>query len=211
MSVGSVRQGVRTGASASEAPFRVAGVGTVMAGNSAADLDAFDAVVWDLDGTLVELDVNWDRVAADVTATFESAGVDADGIDLWGMLDLADRSDLRSQVEAVIAGHERTGARDSARLPGADSLGRADAEAVCSLNCESACRVALDTHGLAPHVDAVVGRDTVATRKPDPEPLLEAVRRLGADPGNAIFVGDSPRDAEAADRAGVAFRYADGA
>ena len=182
-----------------------------MTEDSTADFDAFDAVVWDLDGTLVELDVNWDRVAADVTATFESAGIDAAGIDLWSMLDLADRSDLRDEVEAVIAEYERTGARGSARLPGADTLGRADAEAVCSLNCESACRVALDTHGLTPHVDAVVGRDTVATRKPDPEPLLEAIRRLDADPGDAVFVGDSPRDAEAAERAGVAFRYADGA
>ena len=176
---------------------------------STADLDAFDATVWDLDGTLVRLRVDWDRVADDVTATFESAGVDADGIDLWAMLDLADRSGLRADVEAVIADHERTGARESDRLPSADSVGEADAEAVCSLNCESSCRVALDTHGLTPHIDAVVGRDTVATRKPDPEPLLEALRRLGAAPEDAVFVGDSPRDAEAADRAGVVFRHVD--
>ncbi|MBB6645335.1 HAD family hydrolase [Halobellus ruber] len=180
-----------------------------MTTGSVPDLDAFDAVVWDLDGTLVQLQVDWDRVASDVTATFESAGIDAAGIDLWEMLNLADRTDLREEVEAVIAEHERTGAAASDRLPCADALGRADAEAVCSLNCETACRVALDTHGLAPHVDAVVGRDTVATRKPDPEPLLEALRRLDRSPDDALFVGDSPRDAEAAERAGVAFRYVD--
>ena len=173
------------------------------------DLDAFDTVVWDLDGTLVHLRVDWDRVADDVTTTFESAGIDAGGRNLWEMLNLADRSDLRDEVETVIGDHERTGARESDRLPSADALGRADAEAVCSLNCEAACRVALDAHDLSSHVDAVVGRDTVATRKPDPEPLLEAIRRLDADPGDAVFVGDSPRDAEAAERAGVAFRYVD--
>lgn len=179
--------------------------------NGVADgFDAFDAVVWDLDGTLVQLQVNWDHVADDVTAVFESAGVDAAGIDLWEMLDLADRSDLRSEVETVIADHERTGAVDSDRLPFADTVGRAGAEAVCSLNCEAACRVALDTHGIASHIDAVVGRDTVTTRKPDPEPLLEALRRIDTSPDDAVFVGDSPRDAEAAERAGVAFRYADG-
>jgi len=181
-----------------------------MTNGSAPGLEAFDAVVWDLDGTLVRLRVDWDRVADDVVATFEAAGIDAAGIDLWEMLDLADESDLRGEVEAVIAEHERVGARESGRLPFADALGHADAEAVCSLNCEAACRVALDTHGLTPHIDAVVGRDTVPTRKPDPEPLLEALRRLDADPGEAVFVGDSPRDAEAAERAGVAFRYVDG-
>jgi phosphoglycolate phosphatase len=193
----------------SEAPFRVGVVGEVLMDRSTADLDAFDAVVWDLDGTLVRLRVDWDRVADDVAAAFESAGVDAGGIDLWAMLDLADRSDLREDVEAVIADHERTGARESDRLPSADNVGRAGTEAVCSLNCESSCRVALDTHGLTPHIDAVVGRDTVATRKPDPEPLLEALRRLDTPPEDAVFVGDSPRDAEAAERAGVAFRYVD--
>ena len=181
-----------------------------MTTGSDSDLDAFDAVVWDLDGTLVHLRVDWDRVAADVTAVFESAGIDTEGKDLWDLLDLADRSALREDVEAVISEHERTGARDSDRLPSADAVGRADAEAVCSLNCEAACRVALDTHELTPHIDAVVGRDTVATRKPDPEPLLEALRRLDAAPAEAVFVGDSPRDAETADRAGVAFRYVDG-
>ncbi len=180
-----------------------------MTDGSATDLDAYDAVVWDLDGTLVHLRVNWDHVAHDVTAVFDSAGIDAAGIDLWEMLDLADRSDLREEVETVIADHERTGARNSDRLTSADAVGRADAEAVCSLNCEAACRVALDTHGLSSHIDAVVGRDTVTTRKPDPEPLLEALRRLDADPGDAVFVGDSPRDAAAAERAGVAFRYVD--
>jgi phosphoglycolate phosphatase len=182
-----------------------------MTNGSTSDLDAFDAVVWDLDGTLVHLRVNWDRVADDVTAVFESAGVDAAGKDLWEMLDLADDADLRGEVEAVIAEHERTGARESDRLSSADAVGRADTEAVCSLNCESACQVALETHELTPHIDAVVGRDTVATRKPDPEPLLDALRRLDAEPADAVFVGDSPRDAETADRAGVAFRYVDGA
>jgi len=182
-----------------------------MTNGSASDLDAFDAVVWDLDGTLVHLRVNWDHVAEDVTAVFESAGIDAGGKDLWDLLDLADGSGLREDVEAVIAEHERTGARESDRLPSADAVGRADTEAVCSLNCESACRAALDTHELTPHIDAVVGRDTVATRKPDPKPLLEALRRLDIAPAEAVFVGASPRDAETADRAGVAFRYVDGA
>jgi phosphoglycolate phosphatase len=171
------------------------------------DDEAFDAVVWDLDGTLVHLTVDWEAVADDAEATFRSAGVDADGMDLWSMLDLADAEGMREDVEAVIADHEREGARRSTRLACADRMGSFDAEGVCSLNCEAACRVALDAHDLTPHADAVVGRDSVATRKPDPEPLLETLRRLDAAPEEAVFVGDSRRDELTAERAGVAFRY----
>jgi len=45
----------------------------------------------------------------------------------------------------------------------------------------------------------------VATHKPDPEPLLATLEDLGVEPANALFVGDSPRDKETAERAGVAF------
>jgi phosphoglycolate phosphatase len=172
-------------------------------------LEEFDAVVWDLDGTLVHLPVDWEVVTGDVVTVFENAGIDAAGSDLWELLELADESGLRDDVESVIAGHERDGAQRSERLPLADSVGQFRAEGVCSLNCEDACRTALDVHRLDPHVDAVVGRDTVATRKPDPEPLLETLRQIDAAPDDAVFVGDSRRDEEAARRAGVAFRYVD--
>jgi hypothetical protein len=46
-------------------------------------LSEFEAVVWDLDGTLVQLSVNWDIVAADVAEVFQTAGIDIGGIDLW--------------------------------------------------------------------------------------------------------------------------------
>ncbi|MDS0294665.1 HAD family hydrolase [Halogeometricum luteum] len=170
----------------------------------------YDAVVWDLDGTLVHLAVNWDAVAAEAEETFRAAGVDAGGMDLWAMLDLADEHGMRDDVEAVVADHERDGARRSARLASADRVGAFDREGVCSLNCEDACRLALDAHDLTAGVDAVVGRDTVATRKPDPEPLLETLRRIDADPADAVFVGDSRRDEVTAERANVAFRYVDG-
>ena len=173
------------------------------------DLDGFDVVVYDLDGTLVDLAVDWDLVASEAAAVFRDAGVDVSGVDLWEMLDLAAEHGLGADVEAVLADHERDGAYASTRLELADGV--ADLRGpvgVCSLNCEDAVRIALDTHSLAPDVDAVVGRDTVATRKPDPEPLVETLRRLDADPDDAVFVGDSERDERTAEAAGVAFRYA---
>lgn len=176
------------------------------------NLESYDAVVYDLDGTLISLAVDWNRVAADAAAVFEAAGVDVSGADLWSMLDLAADHGLSADVEAVIADHECRGAERSERLALSERLAdHAGPVGVCSLNAERAVRLALDAHGIADHVDAVLGRDSVATRKPDPEPLLATLDAIGGDPDAAVFVGDSERDAVTAERAGVAFRYVDGA
>jgi phosphoglycolate phosphatase len=170
-------------------------------------LDSYDAVVYDLDGTLVRLVVDWDAVARDAVDRFDEHGVDAAGYDLWTMLDLADEAGLRDELESVIAGHEREGARTSDRLPLADRVSTHDVPVgVCSLNCEASVRIALETHGLSEWVASVVGRDTVATRKPDPEPLLATLLGVDVPPERAVFVGDSPRDRTTAERAGTAYR-----
>ena len=51
--------------------------------------------------------------------------------------------------------------------------------------------------------DAVVGGDETERHKPDPEPLLLAAERLGADPAETAYVGDSPFDVRAAKAAGM--------
>src|SRR5581483_11228159 len=52
--------------------------------------------------------------------------------------------------------------------------------------------------------EVLVGGDETERHKPDPEPLLLALDRLGAAPADAAYVGDSPYDMEAA-RAGGLF------
>lgn len=53
------------------------------------------------------------------------------------------------------------------------------------------------------HADALVGADDTLRHKPDPDPILEALRRLGTAPERAAYVGDSPFDIQAARAAGV--------
>ncbi|WP_248897241.1 HAD family hydrolase [Haloplanus halobius] len=167
-----------------------------------------DTVVYDLDGTLVRLAVNWNAAARDATATFADAGVAVDDADLWSLFEMAPEYGVAEELEATLAAHEHRGAERSFRLPLADYVANHGAPiGVCSLNAEAACRRALDRHDLSSHVDAVVGRDSLTTRKPDPEPLLTTIARLGGDPDAALFVGDSESDAVTADRAGVAFAH----
>jgi phosphoglycolate phosphatase len=171
------------------------------------------ARVYDLDGTLVRLRTDWRAAERAVRAVFEDApvSVETDSKGVWELFDVAEAHGLEEAVERRVAEYEREGARNAVRLPAADELDDLSLPVgVCSLNCEAACRIALETHDLADHVDVVVGRDTVAERKPHPEPLLAAVRDLAATPDAVLFVGDSESDAVCADRAGTRFAYVDG-
>ncbi|MES2641559.1 MAG: HAD-IA family hydrolase [Myxococcota bacterium] len=61
---------------------------------------------------------------------------------------------------------------------------------------EAFSRVIADRLDLARYFPIVIGGDTLSVRKPDPAPLLEALRRLGSDAG--VMVGDGPADVGAA-------------
>jgi pyrophosphatase PpaX len=51
--------------------------------------------------------------------------------------------------------------------------------------------------------DVVVAHEDTERHKPDPDPVLFAVERLGAEPSAAAYVGDSPFDINAAKAAGA--------
>ena len=169
--------------------------------------DDVEAVVYDLDGTLVRLTVDWRAVEADIAEVLRGEGVDPTGLDAWAMLDAAEGAAVESEVESLIAAAERDGARQSRRLAFADEIETDRPIGVCSLNCEEACRIALEKHDLDGVMGSVIGRDSVPERKPAPEPLLAAVEELGATPERTLFVGDSAGDEEAAERAGTRFSY----
>lgn len=52
------------------------------------------------------------------------------------------------------------------------------------------CRAVLEREGLAPLLDTVVVSDEVGWRKPAPVIFETALRRIGVNPGEALFVGD---------------------
>ncbi len=51
----------------------------------------------------------------------------------------------------------------------------------------------------------IVAVEDVVQRKPHPEPLLTAIKRLGVMSKEAVYIGDSPVDGEAAKAAGMRF------
>ncbi|WP_245304209.1 phosphoglycolate phosphatase [Hoeflea olei] len=76
--------------------------------------------------------------------------------------------------------------------------------AVVTNKPEAFTREILSHFGLQSHVHAVVGGDTGPARKPAPDMLLHALKQLRTGTGNAVMVGDSPADIDAAKAAGIA-------
>jgi len=61
----------------------------------------------------------------------------------------------------------------------------------------------LEALDLLKHFDYVAGADTASAKKPSPIPVLHVLSRFDTLPEEALFIGDSIYDMEAAQAAGV--------
>jgi pyrophosphatase PpaX len=75
--------------------------------------------------------------------------------------------------------------------------------AVVTSKTEMLARRGLEHVGLIQYFSAIIGCDSCSRHKPHPEPVLTALDRLGYQPDEAVFVGDSVHDVEAGNAAGV--------
>jgi phosphoglycolate phosphatase len=75
--------------------------------------------------------------------------------------------------------------------------------AICTNKPEALAELLLTRLGVREAFGAMLGADTLAVRKPDPEHLFETARRAGGDPAQCLLVGDSDTDRKTARAAGV--------
>lgn len=190
-------------------------------------------VIFDLDGTLADTLPDIARAVNVVLAQSGHAPL-ADAVVRnfvgWGSRVLlaksfAARGQIVSDTEtsaaydAFIAYH-RTHLVEGTRLyPGvSEALASLEAEgarlAVCTNKPGVLALGVLEALGVREKFATIVGGDTFAKRKPEPEVLLGCIGRAGGDPSRAVMVGDSRTDVETARRADIPvivvdFGYAD--
>ncbi|MEM9762102.1 MAG: phosphoglycolate phosphatase [Pseudomonadota bacterium] len=195
--------------------------------NSASLPAPLRAVVFDLDGTLVD---SAPDIAASLNATLEALG--RTPLPLPQVLANVGHG-MRHLIARCLA-DSGGGAEDEALIDRALGLYRAHSAehladatrpypnvpevleqlaasglklGVCTNKPEGLSDKLLAALDLARFFPVVVGGDTVAARKPDPAPLLHAMRELDAAPGDTLFVGDSGPDEGAARAAGTRFAF----
>jgi len=74
---------------------------------------------------------------------------------------------------------------------------------ICTNKPEYLARQLMKDLGALDAFGSLVGADTLRVRKPDPEPLFEAVRLAGGDPSRCLLVGDTATDRNTSRAAGV--------
>jgi phosphoglycolate phosphatase len=189
---------------------------------------AFDLMLFDLDGTLVETAPEIMDAVNDTLRQFKLSLVTQQQVNDWighGTLALlvqalADRSgmtveavrnsDLLRQMVPVYDGfyQQRCGTRSHLYPHVRETLHSLRAQGVklaVVTNKESRyTRVVMNVHQLGPLFDAVVSGDTFATKKPDPAGVAHCLAKFGMARERTLFVGDSSIDAATARHAGVA-------
>jgi len=178
------------------------------------------AIVFDLDGTLVDSAPDIHAAANRMLADCGEAPLDLEaitrfignGIPKLVRLVMAERgisSDQEDRLKALMLRHYTAHPADLTRpYPGvADALEvLRDAGfglGVCTNKFHAPSVQILDALDLSRFFDVVIGGDSLPVKKPDPAPLHAAFGALRASP--LLYVGDSEIDAETAKHAGIAF------
>jgi HAD superfamily hydrolase (TIGR01509 family) len=179
-------------------------------------LQSYDALLFDCDGTLADTmpahyrawlhvtgahGITFDenrfyglggRPTRDILATLaREAGIDMD-------LDHG----VKQKEAAFLAQLDRVEAIDPVIDVVRRSRGRVPM-AVVTGGYRAVCTRILEHVGIADAFDTLVASEDTSQHKPEPEPFLEAARRLGARPQRCVVWEDSDLGIEAARRAGM--------
>ena len=175
------------------------------------------ALLWDHDGVLVDTEALYFRATRE---TLHDVGIALSHEDYRKLFLVAGKGAFhlareRGFDEAAV--RELRRARDlrylallegeSVVIPGApeavERLGRCFRMAIVTSSLREPFDCIHRTSGLLPHFELVLTREAYAHSKPDPEPYLTALKRLGLSAEECLVIEDSERGLRAAAAAGV--------
>lgn len=174
----------------------------------------FDAVIFDLDGTLIDTE---SLALATGMAAFAAVGNPVDESFMHTLVGV-DNPTANARIAALYpaldfdalhrhwrAGFDHGVDTNLQLKPGVAELLAALGlpKAVATSSDRASAIYKISRAGLAPHFPHVVSRDDVASPKPAPDPFLRAAELLGVDPNRCLAFEDSEIGAEAAMAAGM--------
>ena len=175
------------------------------------------AVVFDMDGVIVDSEQRWEAVRRRLVITSGRAYPDEATRKMQGMSAPEWEAYLHDELgvpgtpaeigRRVVAEIEASYRADLPLIPGVDEAVRALAArfplGVASSSNRELIELALDLAGLADAFQAVVSSEEVERGKPAPDVYLEAASRLGIPPEHCTAVEDSSNGIRSAHAAGM--------
>ncbi len=180
---------------------------------------AIKAVIFDLDGTLAEFNLDFKAVRAEVKQFLINQGFPASVFhineSIFEMLKKAKVYmtnngktehaflDIQEHVLSIAMKHELKAAHQTSLLPGVfetlKMLKKMKLKlAIFTINGEKSTNLILDNFRLRQFFDAITTRDAVSKVKPDPLHLATALKELDLNADDVIVVGDSIVDMKSA-------------
>jgi phosphoglycolate phosphatase len=188
-------------------------------------LSKVKAFMFDLDGTLIQSAVDFVKLKRETIRRLSELQVPTDELSekmktyeimakvrqltASGKLDLS-YPEIVAETTLIWNRVELETVRNTERIPGAERAliqlrSKGMRIGVITRGCGDYAAKALRTTRLFSLVDIIIGRDDTVEAKPNPEPLLRAMSRLGVEAPETVMIGDSVDDAACAHKAGVAF------
>ncbi len=177
-----------------------------------------DAVIFDMDGVLVDSEAVWDDVRKRFTEENGGHWHDDAQREMMGMSSVEWSRYVRDrlgvdmdpeEISAAVADRVADVYREHLPLlPGAVAAVRSLAEewplSLASSSNRHVIDLALELAGIADAFRATVSSEEVGAGKPAPDVYLEAAKRLGVDPGACVAIEDSTNGIRSARAAGMA-------
>ncbi len=184
------------------------------------------AVVFDLDGTLVDSKIDYERMAGMIRVVLSEGGVPEERLTdrrkIYQIIRGGDkvltemgvvpkeRTRIASEMERIMNQVELDGAHLAKPMRNASETLKALRErglgiGIATRGCREYAAESIRLTQLDGYVDKCLARDDVPYPKPDPRHLLDVVTHFGAGPGEVFYVGDTSTDLDTANAARVAF------
>ncbi len=174
-------------------------------------LEDKSVVVFDLDGTLVDMALDWKVIGKKLLDSFPGTGIRSPEEktvviteSIAKKLGEEGKKAAYRMIRKFEKGCNMTSIDKNITLA-MELKERGKKLAIFSSNCRESIEECLRKAGMRDIFDFIVGKEDLEKHKPNPEGLFKIMRHFGAPRDKVVFVGNDEDDAAAAKSAGVDF------
>ncbi|MFQ3549062.1 MAG: HAD hydrolase-like protein [Armatimonadota bacterium] len=178
------------------------------------------SVLFDLDGTLVDTNIDFDLMRNEIFIKSEEYGVEKNllkGLDILAMIEKAfeiiniandkkTADKYYNEIYQILENIEIKHAKNTKPIHYSSELFASLKKygikiGIITRNCKKASRISLEIAGLEP--DITIAREDCKIHKPNPNPILMALDLFNTKSDFSIMIGDHPMDIMSGKSAGV--------